>query len=71
MKEARELCELLKHDMQWERMTLKQKLISVWYILSFVVLGMSGDSVLFTLVAVANFAASVYCMAKYVPMEDE
>lgn len=70
MKET-SLCSLWKRSVQWERMTVKQKLISVWFSLSFVVLGMSGESILFALVAVANFAASAYCVVKYVPMEDE
>ena len=52
-------------------MTIKQKLISVWFSLSFVVLGMCGESLLFAIIAVANFGAAAYHVVKYVPMEDE
>ncbi|MGM9692247.1 MAG: hypothetical protein ACI3X6_03460 [Alloprevotella sp.] len=52
-------------------MTIKQKLISVWFSLSFVVLGISGSNMLFMILAVANLAAAAYSVVKYVPMEDE
>lgn len=71
MKETRKLCDLLKYEMQWERMTLKQKLISVWFGLSFVVLGISGESLPFAILALVNFVAAAYHVVKYVPMEDE
>lgn len=70
MKET-SLCSLWKRTVQWERMTVKQKLISAWFSLSFVVLGISGGSLLFLALAVANFAAAAYHVVKYVPMEDE
>lgn len=71
MKETKNVCDLLKQEAQWDRMTGKQKLISVWFSLSFVLLGLSGESLLFAAVAVANFVAAAYCVVKYVPMEDE
>lgn len=71
MKEKKNVCDLLKQDAQWEKMTSRQKLISVWFGLSSVVLGISGGSILFTLIAVANFAAAAYHVVKYVPMDDE
>ena len=70
MKET-SLCSLWKRSVQWERMTVKQKLISVWFGLSFVVLVISGSSMLFMALAVANFAAAAYHVVKHVPMEDE
>ena len=71
MKETKKLYDLWARESQWEKMTIKQKLISVWFSLSFVVLGISGGSLLFTALAVANFAAAAYHVVKYVPMEDE
>lgn len=71
MKEAKNVFDLLIMEAQWERMTLKQKLISVWFSLSFVGLFMIGDSVLSSIIAVANFAAAAYYVVKYVQMEDE
>jgi len=70
MKET-SMCSLWKQSVQWDKMTAKQKLISVWFSLSFVVLGMCGESLLFAIIAVANFGAAAYHVVKYVPMEDE
>ena len=70
MKET-SMCSLWKQSVQWDKMTSKQKLISVWFSLSFVVLGMCGESLLFAIIAVANFGAAAYHVVKYVPMEDE
>ena len=71
MKETKKLYDLWEHDTQWEKMTIKQKLISVWFSLSFVVLVISGSNMLFMILAVANLAAAAYSVVKYVPMEDE
>lgn len=71
MKETKKLYDLWARESQWEKMTIKQKLISVWFSLSFVVLGMCGESLLFAIIAVANFGAAAYHVVKYVPMEDE
>ena len=71
MKETKKLYDLWARESQWEKMTIKQKLFSVWFSLSFVVLGISGGSLLFMVLAVANFAAAAYHVVKYVQMEDE
>jgi len=71
MKETKEIWSLLKHEAQWDRMTAKQKLLTVWFSLSFVLLGLCGESLLFAVIAVANFGLSAYFTTKYVPMEDE
>ena len=71
MKETKKLYDLLALESKWEKMTIKQKLISVWFSLSFVVLVISGGNMLFLALAVANFAAAAYHIVKYVPMEDE
>ena len=71
MKETKKLYDLLALEPKWEKMTIKQKLISVWFSLSFVVLVISGGNMLFLALAVANFAAAAYHIVKFVPMEDE
>lgn len=71
MKETKKLYDLWVQETQWEKMTVKQKFISVWFSLSFVVLAISGSSMLFMALAVANFAAAAYHVVKYVPMEDD
>lgn len=71
MKETKKLYDLWARETQWERMTIKQKLILVWFSLSFVVLGISGVSLMFMVLKVANFAAAAYNVIRYVPMEDE
>ena len=58
-------------ESKWEKLTIKQELISVWFSLSFVVLVISGGNMLFLALAVANFAAAAYHIVKFVPMEDE
>lgn len=70
MKET-SMCSLWKQSVQWDKMTAKQKLISVWFSLSFVVLGISGESLPFAILALVNFVAAAYHVVKYVPMEDE
>ena len=71
MKETKKLYDLLAMESKWEKMTIKQKFISVWFSLSFVVLVISGGNMLFLALAVANFAAAAYHIVKFVPMEDE
>ena len=71
MKETKKLYDLWVRESQWEKMTIKQKLISVWFSLSLVVLGISGGSLLFMVFAAANLAAAAYHVVKYVQMEDE
>lgn len=71
MKETKKLYDLLALESKWEKMTIKQKLISVWFSMSFVVLVISGGNMLFLALAVANFAAAACHIVKFVPMEDE
>lgn len=71
MKETKNFRELLKKELQWDNMNLKQKLISAWFSMSFVGLGLCGESLLVAAIAVANLAAAAYCVVKYVQMEDE
>lgn len=71
MKETNDLCSLLKHSANWERMTAKQKMLSVWFSLSFVLIGLSSESLWLAAVLVANFGLAAYHVVKYVPMEDE
>jgi hypothetical protein len=70
MKET-SMCSLCKQSVQWDKMTVRQKLISVWFSLSFVVLGISGESLPFAILSLVNFVAAAYHVVKYVPMEDE
>lgn len=71
MKETKSMCSLWEHDVQWERMSVKQKLITVWFSMSFVMLGIAGVSMWFTAAVVANFGVAAYCCVKYVPMSNE
>ena len=71
MKEARNICSLWKKSVQWDRMTTRQKALSVWFSLSFTTLWLCGESLLLASLAVANFGCSVYFLVKCVPMEDE
>jgi hypothetical protein len=61
-----ELWQLLKSQTGWDSLTIKQKLITFWWSLSFCGFAVSG-SLLVTAIIVANFASASYCMVKYVP----
>lgn len=71
MKETIKMCSIWKESVQWDKMTKKQKLLSVWFSLSLVVLGMSGENLLLLVMAAVNFGLSAYLTVKHVPMEDE
>ena len=62
----KELWQLIKSQTGWDGMTIKQKLITFWWSLSFCGFAVSGNLVVTALI-VANFAASSYCVVKYVP----
>jgi len=70
MKET-SLFSLWKQSVHWDKMTVKQKLISAWFSLSFVGLCLGGENLLVAVVVVTNFAVAAWCVMKYVPMEDE
>lgn len=72
MKDSKEsLLGLLKTQSGIDKMTIKQKLITFWWSLSFCGFAVSGGFILTALI-LANFAASTYCVVKYVPEpEDE
>ncbi|MBR7029665.1 MAG: hypothetical protein IKI06_00305 [Prevotella sp.] len=69
-KVAKELWQLWKSQSGWDSQTLRQKLISCWWSLSFAGLCLSGGW-LITTVVVTNFACASYCLAKYVPEPKE
>ncbi len=71
MKETKNLSAIWKREVQWSKMTSKQKLTSIWFGLSFCLLSISGESLLVAVLTVANFAAAAYHIVKNVPMEDE
>ena len=71
MKETKNLFALWKRDVNWDKMNRKQKLISVWFSISFVVLGLCGENLLFALAAIVNFVAAAYNVGKHVPLESE
>ena len=65
------LSDLWKRSVHWEKMTIKQKLITIWFGLSFASLVLASESVLLAVVVLVNFGASVFSVSKYVQMEDE
>lgn len=70
MKETMNLCALWKHDVQWEKMTTKQKTISIWFALSFALLLISSECVSLLVVAVINFVASARAVTKNVQIKE-
>ena len=71
MKETKNVYDLLKQEAQWYKLMGKHKLISIWFSMSFVLLGLCDESIFVAVLSVANFAAAAYHVVKYVPMEDE
>ena len=71
MKETSNMSSLWKKSVQWEKMTLKQKVITVWFGLSFGVLAISGESLLLTVLAAVNFGLSALSVVKNVPTEED
>lgn len=71
MKETREMLSLWKHSVQWEKMTRRQKALSIWFSLSFVMVGACGGDMLPLALALVNFGAATYFCVKNVPMEEE
>ena len=69
-KVVKELWQLWKSQTGWDRQTTVQKIISCWWSLSFVGLGLSSGIILSS-VAVANIACSSYFLVKYVPEPEE
>lgn len=64
MKETMKIWSVWKKSVQWDEMTMKQKLMSIWF-------SLSGDNLVFTFLAVANYATAAYCCVKYVPMDED
>lgn len=71
MKETKSLWSIWSKSVQWDKKTAKQKLISAWFSLSFIVLGVSGSSFIFSIIAAVNFGCAAYFTAKYVPVNEE
>lgn len=57
---------LWKTSSGWDDLSVRQRLIVIWWSLSFFGFCIEGSLVLIIL-AVANFAAANYCTVKYVP----
>ena len=70
-KTITELWSLLIKDFDWKNRSVKQRIITVWFGLSFCLLGMCGESLLLAIPAIVNFAAAAYHIAKYVPVPEE
>lgn len=71
MKETKGFWSIMTDEIGWDKMTTKQKCISVWFSLSFVLLGMCGESLLLAVIALVNFSFAAHSVVKHVPMEEE
>ena len=67
MKETKKLWSLWKDSVQWDEKTVRDRLLSAWFGVSFIILGISGGW--FTAVSFINFVASAYCVSKYVKVD--
>lgn len=69
-KDVMELGHLLKSQAGYDRMSVKQLLITIWWSLSFCGFAVCGKWYV-TLVVLLNFAAATVCVLKYVPEPKE
>ena len=68
MKESvKEFWQLLKSQTGWDRMTIKQKCITIWWCLSFCAMISVFGKTIVTVIILVNLALSSYCLIKYVP----
>jgi hypothetical protein len=71
-QKGNELGLLWKKSVAWDSMTKKQKLIAIWFSLSFVGVGVFGCSEWWiTVLALVNFVAAASCAVKYIPIPEE
>lgn len=57
---------LWKTSSGWDDMSIRQRLIAIWWSLSFFGFAFEGSLVL-TILTVANFAVASFCLVKFVP----
>ena len=57
---------LWKTSSGWDDMSIRQRLIAMWWSLSFFGFAFEGSLVL-TILTVANFAVASFCLVKFVP----
>lgn len=69
-KSMKELWLLWKKQVDWDKKTLKQKLIAAWFSLSFPIAAICGGTIL-AVAGILNLAASAYYCVKYVPVREE
>lgn len=68
MKETKKLWSLWKESVQWDKKTMREKLLSAWFGISLILLGISGGW--FIAVSFVNFVASAYYVSKYVQIDE-
>ena len=68
-KSMKELWLLWKKSVAWDGKTLKQKMISAWFSLSFPLVAIVGGS-WFVIIAIVNLVAAAYYTVKYVPVSE-
>lgn len=71
MKKKTGFWSILTDGIDWEKMNTKQRCVSVWFGMSFVLLGICGESLLLATAMVANFCFASYNVVKHVPKEGE
>lgn len=70
-KICKELWLLWKKSVNWDKHTLRQKMIAVWFALSFILVAVVAESQVLEVIAIANLAAAAYNTVKYVPIPEE
>ncbi len=71
MNENPDLAKMWKEDTRWDRLTVKQKAILVWFSLSFILLSACGEGILIGILVIANFAYSSHMVVKNIPIKEQ
>lgn len=71
MKETKSNKKIQKQEVLWKQMSVKQKIISVWFSMSPVLLALCAESIKLTMIAVANLAIAAYFVVKHVPLKED
>ena len=66
-----ELWQLWKKSVNWEKQSQRQKLICLWFSLSFISLVLCGENFFLAILVLVNFACASRCVVNNVTIPEE
>lgn len=70
MKEIKKQWSIMIDEISWGKMSIKQKSITIWFSVSFVLLLVCSEGLLLAMIATTNFGIAAYSFVKNVPIEE-